>query len=414
MTGECSYEAVIRLKGATCAFPRPVVTSHLFTPRPNTRPDKSLAVAFLIDTPKRLETPVIHRKQNSDPISNRYKNAPLPVTFKPPRQLRRMKRKRWVLERETLLALVSSLCCAALLVSFARYEILAKALHHKNSRATDAMEPMEPTPQSSEPYAIKTDELTRKFGEMTAVDALNLRVSSGKIFGLLGPNGAGKSTTIKMLTTLLEPTSGSASVAGFDIVRAPAQVRRHIGYVPQLLSADGGLTGFENLMLSAKLYGMNRAERKVRIAEALEFMGLTESGQRVVKTYSGGMIRRLELAQAMLHRPTVMFLDEPTIGLDPVARHAVWDRLEDLQRESQMTVLITTHDMDEADELCDELAILHQGKVAAVGEPDALKATVGPDATLDDVFVHFSGGSIQEGGSYRDVRQARRTASRLG
>jgi len=414
MTGECSYEAVIRLKGATCAFPRPVVISHLFTPRPNTRPDKSLAVEFLIDTPKLLKTPVIHRKQNSDPISNRYKNAPLPVTFKPPRQLRRMKRKRWVLERETLLALVSSLCCAALLVSFARYEILAKALHHKNSRATDAMEPMEPTPQSSEPYAIKTDELTRKFGEMTAVDALNLRVSSGKIFGLLGPNGAGKSTTIKMLTTLLEPTSGSASVAGFDIVRAPAQVRRHIGYVPQLLSADGGLTGFENLMLSAKLYGMNRAERKVRIAEALEFMGLTESGQRVVKTYSGGMIRRLELAQAMLHRPTVMFLDEPTIGLDPVARHAVWDRLEDLQRESQMTVLITTHDMDEADELCDELAILHQGKVAAVGEPDALKATVGPDATLDDVFVHFSGGSIQEGGSYRDVRQARRTASRLG
>jgi ABC-2 type transport system ATP-binding protein len=273
---------------------------------------------------------------------------------------------------------------------------------------------MEPTPQTSEPYAIKTDELTRKFGEMTAVDALNLRVSSGKIFGLLGPNGAGKSTTIKMLTTLLEPTSGSASVAGFDIVRAPAQVRRHIGYVPQLLSADGGLTGFENLMLSAKLYGMNRAERKGRIAEALEFMGLTESGGRLVKTYSGGMIRRLELAQAMLHRPTVMFLDEPTIGLDPVARHAVWDRLEDLQRESQMTVLITTHDMDEADELCDELAILHQGKVAAVGEPDALKATVGPDATLDDVFAHFSGGSIQEGGSYRDVRQARRTASRLG
>jgi ABC-2 type transport system ATP-binding protein len=318
------------------------------------------------------------------------------------------------LAHETLIALVSSLCCAAMLVSLARYEILAKAPHRAYSRAADSMEPMETTLQTGEAYAIKTDELTRKFGEMTAVDALNLRISSGKIFGLLGPNGAGKSTTIKMLTTLLEPTSGTASVAGFDIVEAPAQVRRHIGYVPQLLSADGGLTGFENLMLSAKLYGMNRSERKGRIAEALEFMGLTESGKRLVKTYSGGMIRRLELAQAMLHRPTVMFLDEPTIGLDPVARHAVWDRLKDLQRESQMTVLITTHDMDEADELCDELAILHQGKVAAVGEPDALKAKLGPDATLDDVFAHFSGGSIQEGGSYRDVRQARRTASRLG
>jgi len=300
------------------------------------------------------------------------------------------------------------------LLSFAIYEILAIAGRGAQTNALHLIELMEPTPQTSEPYAIKTDELTRKFGEMIAVDALNLRISSGKIFGLLGPNGAGKSTTIKMLTTLLEPTSGSATVAGFDIVRAPSQVRRHIGYVPQLLSADGGLTGFENLMLSAKLYGMPRTERKGRIAEALDFMGLTESGKRLVKTYSGGMIRRLELAQAMLHRPTVMFLDEPTIGLDPVARHAVWDRLEDLQQESQMTVLITTHDMDEADELCDELAILHQGKVAAVGEPDALKASVGPDATLDDVFAHFSGGSIQEGGSYRDVRQARRTASRLG
>jgi ABC-2 type transport system ATP-binding protein len=414
MTGECSYEAVIQLHAAVCLFPRPVVISHLFTPTPFKRPKKSLPVAFRIATPKRLEMPVIRRKQSSDPISNRYKNTPLTVTIEPTQHPREMKRKRWVLELETLIALASSLCCSALLVSFARYEILAKAPHRVCSRATDSTEPMETTLQTGEAYAIKTDELTRKFGEMTAVDALNLRVSSGKIFGLLGPNGAGKSTTIKMLTTLLEPTSGTASVAGFDIVEAPAQVRRHIGYVPQLLSADGGLTGFENLMLSAKLYGMPRTERKGRIAEALEFMGLTESGKRLVKTYSGGMIRRLELAQAMLHRPTVMFLDEPTIGLDPVARHAVWDRLEDLQRESQMTVLITTHDMDEADELCDELAILHQGKVAAVGVPDALKATVGPEATLDDVFAHFSGGSIQEGGSYRDVRQARRTASRLG
>ncbi len=486
-----------------CAFP-PQVISDFLTPNPPKRPNKSLAAAFLIGSPKRLETPVIHRKQNSEPIFNRYKNATPPETFELPRETSRpcgagpilvrhrgttsrgtlnqpressrpcgagpaypelrkvlvrhlstryikrletpvIHRKQdsapissryksatlpstfqrpgasWhgpqmqsIPARVTLLALISSLCRAALLVSFARYETLAKALHRAYSCATDSTEPMETTPQSADPYAIKTDELTRKFGDMIAVDALNLRISSGKIFGLLGPNGAGKSTTIKMLTTLLEPTSGSATVAGFDIVREPARVRRHIGYVPQLLSADGGLTGVENLMLSAKLYGMPRTERKGRIDEALDFMGLAESGKRLVKTYSGGMIRRLELAQAMLHRPTVMFLDEPTIGLDPVARHAVWDRLEDLQQDSKMTVLITTHDMDEADELCDELAILHQGKVAAVGEPDALKATVGPDATLDDVFAHFSGGSIQEGGSYRDVRQARRTASRLG
>ena len=263
-------------------------------------------------------------------------------------------------------------------------------------------------------FAIETEALTRVFGDLMAVDHLDCRVPYGQIFGLLGPNGAGKSTTIKMLTTLLDPTSGSAKVAGFDIVLAPAQVRRSIGYVPQMLSADGGLTGEENLLLSAKLYAIPRSERKPGIADALDFMGLTESGRRLVKTYSGGMIRRLELAQAMLHRPTVLFLDEPTIGLDPVARHTVWDRLRDLRQNYGMTILITTHDMDEADELCDELALLHRGQVAAMGNPAELKARLGPEATLDDVFAHFSGGSIQEGGSYRDIRQTRSTASRLG
>jgi len=262
--------------------------------------------------------------------------------------------------------------------------------------------------------AIVTAGLTRRFGEMTAVDHINLGIPYGQIFGLLGPNGAGKSTTVKMLTTLLEPTSGTAVVAGFDVVKASAEVRRRIGYVPQMLSADGGLTGRENLMLSAKLYGMPRRERDGRINEALQFMGLTEAAGKLVKTYSGGMIRRLELAQAMLHRPTVLFLDEPTIGLDPVARHTVWERLHDLRREYQMTVLITTHDMDEADELCDVLALMHQGRVAVTGKPAELKAALGPDATLDDVFVQYAGGSIQEGGNYRDIRQTRRTASRLG
>lgn len=270
------------------------------------------------------------------------------------------------------------------------------------------------TLQAAEPNAIETTALTRRFGDMTAVDHIDVRIPYGQIFGLLGPNGAGKSTTIKMLTTLLDPSSGTAVVAGFDVVKAAAEVRRRIGYVPQMLSADGALTGRENLMLSAKLYGMARGDRNSHIAEALRFMGLTEAAGKLVKTYSGGMIRRLEVAQAMLHRPTVLFLDEPTIGLDPVARHTVWERLRDLRRDFNMTILISTHDMDEADALCDVLALLHEGKVAVTGKPADLKAALGAAATLDDVFVHYSGGSIQEGGNYRDIRQTRRTASRLG
>jgi len=265
-----------------------------------------------------------------------------------------------------------------------------------------------------EGFAIETFGLTRRYGDLIAANQVTLRVPYGAIFGLLGPNGAGKTTTIKMLTTMLEPSEGTATVAGFDTVKTPAKVRRMIGYVPQALSADGALTGWENLSLSGKLYGILRSERKRRIAEALQFMGLTEFGDKLVKTYSGGMIRRLEIAQAMLHRPAVLFLDEPTIGLDPVARRSVWERLLELRRNFQMTVLITTHGMDEADELCDRLAIMHLGKVAAVGTPAELKASVGPGATLDDVFVHFSGGTIQEEGSYRDVRATRRTVSRLG
>ena len=236
----------------------------------------------------------------------------------------------------------------------------------------------------------------------------------GDIFGLLGPNGAGKSTTIKMLITILPVTSGTAMVGGSDINRDPAVVRRNIGYVPQMLSADGALTGWENLHLSAQLYNMPRAERKVRIADALQFMGLSASADKLVRTYSGGMIRRLELAQAMLHHPRVLFLDEPTIGLDPVARSTVWDRLRDLNKEFGTTVLLTTHDMEEADLLCDELAIMHRGTIAACGAPETLKAAVGPDATLNDVFIHHSGVTLEEGGNFYDIRRRRRTASRLG
>jgi ABC-2 type transport system ATP-binding protein len=262
-------------------------------------------------------------------------------------------------------------------------------------------------------FAIKTAKLTRRFGELTAVYEIDLSVQYGEIFGLLGPNGAGKTTLVKMLTTLLQPTSGSATVAGFDLAAVPGRVRRSIGYVPQAVSADGALTGYENLLLSARLYGIPWPARRSRIMDALQFMELTGFARKLVKTYSGGMIRRLELAQAMLHRPRVLFLDEPTIGLDPLARRTVWDRLKRLRHEQGMTVLITTHDMEEADELCDELAVMHQGRIAVMGAPSDLKAQVGLTASLGDVFAHFSGGSIREGGNYRDVRQTRTTASRL-
>ena len=261
--------------------------------------------------------------------------------------------------------------------------------------------------------AITTTGLTRRFGDLTAVDRIDLAVPHGEIFGLLGANGAGKTTLIKMLTTLLRPSEGAALVGGFDIARAPASVRGRIGYVPQLLSADGALTGYENLRLSAKLYGLPRAERAARIGEALGFMGLTDAANKLVKTYSGGMIRRLELAQAMLHRPAILFLDEPTIGLDPVARHSVWDRLLELRREYGMTVLITTHDMEEAEALCDEIAIMHTGRVAVVGKPDELRAGLGAGASMDDVFVRYAGGAIREGGEFREAARTRRTAQRL-
>ncbi len=266
----------------------------------------------------------------------------------------------------------------------------------------------------SERFALDISDLTRQFGALTAVDHMNLRVSYGEVFGLLGANGAGKSTVIKMLTTLLPPTSGTAEVGGFDILKSEGEVRRRIGYVSQLVSADGSLTGYENLRLSAKLYGLAKAERMERIGDALEFMGLSESAHKVVRTYSGGMVRRLELAQAMLHRPAILFLDEPTIGLDPVARRVVWDRLLDLKRDYGMTVLITTHDMEEAEVLCDRLAILHRGRISVIGKPAELRAGLGTDATMDDVFVHYAGGLIHEGGTFHEVAQTRSTARRLG
>jgi len=261
--------------------------------------------------------------------------------------------------------------------------------------------------------AIEVIDLTRKFDALVAVDHLTFSADAASIFGLLGPNGAGKSTLIKMLTTLLPPTSGTARVAGFDIVKEPRSVRRRIGYVSQMLSADGELTGYENLLISAKLYGIPRSQRAARIEEAFEFMDLAAAAHRRVKQYSGGMIRRLEIAQSMLHRPAVLFLDEPSVGLDPVAKRTVWERIRELREKYGTAILMTTHDMEEADELCDLIAFLHQGKIVGLDSPEHLKATVSPQATLDDVFIQYTGATISEGGDLRDVQRTRRLARRL-
>jgi ABC-2 type transport system ATP-binding protein len=261
---------------------------------------------------------------------------------------------------------------------------------------------------------LQTKSLTKRFGSLTAVVALTISIEPREIFGLVGPNGAGKTTVIKMLTTLLPPSSGTATIGGYSIAHDAAEVRRVIGYVPQLLSADGGLTGYENLLMFAKLYDLPRRERNQRISEVLEFMGLSAFSDKLVRTYSGGMIRRLEIAQAMLHRPKVLFLDEPTIGLDPVARKAVWEHVQQLREDYGATILLTTHYMEEADTLCNRLAIMHLGKVAAIGSPSELKASVGKGVTLDDVFAYYSGAEVDSVGGYRETRNVRRTARRLG
>jgi ABC-2 type transport system ATP-binding protein len=262
---------------------------------------------------------------------------------------------------------------------------------------------------------LETNALTRRFDSLTAVDSLSISVEAGEIFGLLGPNGAGKTTVIKMLTTLLPPTSGDALVSGFSITRQAANVRRVIGYVPQMLSADGTLTGYENLLIFAKLYDLPRAEREQRVRAALEFMGLTEVADQLVRTYSGGTIRRLEIAQSMLHRPPLLFLDEPTVGLDPSARRAVWEHVKQMTAEYGMTIFLTTHLMEEADSLCHRVAIMHLGKVAALGTPEALKNSIdGKYASLDDVFIHYTGNELVSGGDFREASRSRRTARRLG
>jgi ABC-2 type transport system ATP-binding protein len=263
--------------------------------------------------------------------------------------------------------------------------------------------------------AIEVLGLTYEFGPVRAVDDVSFTVEPGEVFGLLGPNGAGKTTTIRVLTTLLRPKLGTVRVFGVDVGRAALAARRLLGYVPQQLSIDGQLTGFENVWLFARLFDVPRRERRAMVDDALQLVGLEDAAGKMAREYSGGMIRRLELAQALVNRPKVLVMDEPTIGLDPIARSAVWERVLGFRRELGMTILLTTHYMDEAEELCDRIGLMHHGRLRALGSPEELRAGLGPGSTLDDVFRVIAGGGLdEEGGTYRDVRSTRRTATRMG
>ena len=225
---------------------------------------------------------------------------------------------------------------------------------------------------------IQASGLVKKYGELEAVRGIDLEVHSGEIFGFLGPNGAGKSTTISMLCTLLTPTAGSASVAGINVMQDPAAVRQRIGLVFQDPSLDDQLTGRENLEFHAFIYSVPAAERRQRIDEMLELLQLSDRAASQVRTYSGGMKRRLEIARGMLHQPQILFLDEPTLGLDPQTRKSIWTHLNELRSKKGVTIFMTTHYMDEA-EYCDRIAIIDRGRIVALGTPDELKAKVGGD-----------------------------------
>ena len=226
---------------------------------------------------------------------------------------------------------------------------------------------------------IKTDNLTKKFNNFTAVDKVSFTVKQGEIFGFLGPNGAGKTTTIKMLTTLLNPTDGFAEVAGYDITKEKDEVRKKIGIVFQEPALDNQLTGKENLDFHARMYGLNKKNRKKRINEVLKLVDLDDKKDVIVKNYSGGMKRRLEIARGLMHHPTVLFLDEPTLGLDAQTRRAIWEYIIKMNKEEGTTIFLTTHYMDEADFLCDRIGIIDQGKILVIDTTDNLKNSVGND-----------------------------------
>ena len=261
--------------------------------------------------------------------------------------------------------------------------------------------------------AVEVRGLVRRFKSLVAVDDVSFTVEQGEMFALLGPNGAGKTTTIRTITTLLKPNAGTVEVFGSDVGRSPMSVRRMIGYVPQQLAVDGQLNGYENVWLFARLFDVPRRERQERIEGALAVVGLEHAAGRMASTYSGGMVRRLELAQALVNRPRMLLLDEPTIGLDPIARRGVWERVFELRDDYGMTVLFTTHYMEEADALSDRVALMHRGRMQVIGSPSDLKAEIGPKADLEDVFRAYAGEELQEKGSLRDVSDRRRTFRRL-
>lgn len=237
-------------------------------------------------------------------------------------------------------------------------------------------------------HAIEVNSLTKKFGDLTAVNEISFYVEDGEIFGLLGPNGAGKTTLIRMLTTLTPPTSGTATVGGHDIVKDANGVRHALGVIPQAFTSDPELTAEENMLIHAKLYGIPAGERAALIDRLLESVDLLKFKSKLVRTFSGGMRRRLEIARGLVHSPKIMFLDEPTTGLDPVSRSNVWEMIRRLRDDSHLTILLTTHYMDEADKLCDRIAIVDHGKLAALDSPTRLKDSVpGTDA----VEAEFSG-----------------------
>jgi len=324
--------------------------------------------------------------------------------------------------------------------------------------------------------AIVVDNLVKIYPRVRAVDGISFTIPEGEIFGLLGPNGAGKTTTIRILLTLIKPTSGKVSVFGVDALAHPDKVREMSGYVPQDVSVDGEITGYENILIYAKLYGMPGDQRKKRIKEVLEYLDLQDRANSMVNTFSGGMMRRLELAQSLINRPRMLFLDEPSIGLDPNARNAIWELVRKLRDEFGATILLTTHDMVEADTLCDRIGIMDRGKLAVIGKPSELKSAAGGEIlsissedpnlpavvkelgystmaessngtvellvangeviiprllenlrakgveivsvslkkpTLDDVFLKYTGARIGEGGSWTQARLTRRTFRRL-
>ncbi len=238
------------------------------------------------------------------------------------------------------------------------------------------------------PNAIEVSHIVKKYGDFSAVDGVSFQVKEGEIFGLLGPNGAGKSTLIRMMTTLIPITAGSARVAGHDVNIDPDDVRRAIGVIPQALTSDIDLTVEENLNIYAKLYDVPTKRRKEAIDELLETVDLTKWRHAQTKTLSGGMRRRLEIARGLVHSPKIFFLDEPTTGLDPVSRVAVWEMLTNIKSKRKLTVLITTHYMDEADRLCNRIAIVDHGKLVALDTPEALKASVPGSTVIEVQFDH--------------------------